>query len=81
MTLRNAIADLEICLNPAMGNMGAIGRNNLRIVLAAARAFACETCGGTGEVDAGSVDDTYPAGKSWVGCPKCREDRAIATSD
>ena len=45
-------------------------RQHMGIVLAAARAYACERCGGTGE-----IGNTEYLGDD---CPECKKDREVA---
>lgn len=72
MTLQEAIEIMEIYAY----DYGIGDTPSMRLVLAAARAFACETCGGTGEVDDGSH-----FGDSWIECSACREDRKLARGE
>lgn len=67
--LREAIAYIE-CVH-IDGPSWEEKENAMKIILAAARAYACERCEGTGTI----VDDW------WLGyttCPDCKESRKIA---
>ena len=70
MTIQEAIGNVQelIPLNASF-------EEDLRIVLAAARAYACDRCGGTGS----SIVGTSFTGRSWRermdSCPNCLEAR------
>lgn len=52
-----------------------------RILLAAARAFACETCGATGMVLLGFTQCNGITEENWTICPACAADRKLARGE
>lgn len=75
-TLRNAIEDTEFEVRNGEAGF-CLDKEKAERVIAAARAYACERCGGRGTVREPLTDD-FPPRFGPVPCPDCFRWRLIA---
>jgi len=74
--LKAAIYDIDI-IDKEYNSQSPEVRTPIRLLLAAARAYACEECGGDGLLE----NDESCLPDSMYRCPACKQDREVADGE